>query len=158
MKRFVAVNIVILAGLILLIAPNAWGAFEITLDLPSGVTTQPNPSGTTPFKINNVDANETIDDVQLLDGDFTLQVQEILTEHGATSGVTYTISYKESLIDDYAHWSAATGYVIVGPTLVTSGETPYQVPFYPNMTKYLKFYIESGVSGFRRFIARVMCK
>lgn len=59
------------------------------------------------------------------------------------SGVTFTVRYKESIVRSLLPYAQTTD-IISGMAL--SGNTPYQVRFYPEAMGYIAFEFVSGIS------------
>ena len=117
-------------------------------------------------KYNRSEATYIIDGMEKTDGEFYIFQIETLTisqaaqarGSGNYSGVTLTVRYRESTIDDSNSWAKAqTVDIISGMAL--SGNTRYQIPIYPEAVGYIRFdaYM-SGITPFDNIKAKFKCK
>jgi len=76
---------------------------------------------------------------------------------GDNSGVSFTLRYKESMIDDQAYWDQATAVNVFNGTLF-SGTSLVQVQIYPVGLGFMKWEYVSGITqmGSANFIFKVL--
>ncbi len=126
----------------------------------SGNSTQPSSTGVSKMLVDGErykrsESTFVIEDTDKLEGDYfgfqidTLTISQAQTSGASNySGVTVTFQYKESMIDETAHWDAAQ-YIDIITAMALSGNTRYQVQIYPEALGFIRFYMApSGVTAF----------
>lgn len=76
---------------------------------------------------------------------------------GDYSGTTFTLRYKESIVDSSDAWAAASATNVFNGTLL-SGTTMRQVQIYPVAAGYIQFELISGITPLSRadFIVKIV--
>jgi len=95
-----------------------------------------------------------VKDLHRFNGNFTVQLEEWTWISGLTP-TSFTLYYKESLVNDYYHWTQSPAVNIIS-AMLPSGNSFYAVPFYPNYTRFLRFYFTnaSAIGGANTHTAR----
>lgn len=106
----------------------------------------------------DIDQN-TISDLANKDGDFVFQITAMTAPAGSDHSGTFDIYYKQSLVDSDWEWARAPANYIISDMAI-SGNTTYEVHFYPEYTKNMRFYCveKSGTTEVSTINARLQTK
>lgn len=124
----------------------ASGTSEVVIN--SGVTVIP--------RLYNFDQFQTAVQIRTVNG-LTIAAGES-SKGGDHSGVTFTLRYKESLVDDQAYWDAATAVNVFNGVLFSSGTSLQQQEIFPVGLGFMKWEFISGITpmGNANFIFTVL--